>query len=468
MTMTTKKSSASAKKTSSQSNHNIPIVAIVGRPNVGKSSLFNRLIHKRLAVTHEQAGTTRDRIYYQISADNIPAILVDTGGLEYGKKENIEADIQSQARIAINEADLIIFVVDVSENLTVNDYEAATMLRKSDRNIVFVANKYDNDSFLQNLHEFTELGFGEPITVSAIHKIGIDELRELLAEKLKKSGWKKQEIKAKNKENTVNVCFLGRPNAGKSSLVNAILGEEKLIVSDVAGTTRDATDTEVVYKEQTYNLIDTAGLRRRGKIEPGLEKLSALRSLEAVERSDVICLILDYERGIRKQDLHISSYAQDAKKGLMLIVNKSDLMKDTESDRNRFIRILRHRFDFLPWVPVLFVSALKRKNIEKILEVAQQIYLERFKQIDKDELEGFMKEITYKHIPPKVSLTTPKIYSLEQTGINPPAFTFWVNDEKALHFSYRRYLENEIRKKYDFTGTSIRLIYKNKFTKNKK
>ena len=432
---------------------------------MGKSSLFNRLIKKRLAVTHEQAGTTRDRIYYQITVEEIPAIIVDTGGLEYGKKENIEADIQSQARIALREADLIMFVVDVSQDLTANDYEAATLLRKSGKNILFVANKYDHDGYKDNLPELSKLGFGEPVTVSAIHKLGIDELRLILAGKLTKTGWKKQEQRARNKQNEVNICFLGIPNAGKSSLVNAILGEDKLIVSNVAGTTRDSTDTEIVYKEQTYNLIDTAGLRRRGKIEPGLEKLSALRSLEAVERSDIICLILDYERGIRKQDLHISAYAQDAKKGLMLVINKSDLMKDTENDRNRFIRIIRHRFDFLPWVPVLFVSALKKKNLDKILEVSQQIYVERFKQISNEELSGFIKEVTYRHIPPKVSLITPKIYSMEQTGINPPAFTFLVNEERSIHFSYRRYLENEIRKKYDFTGTCIRMIYKNKYEK---
>ncbi len=452
----------STKKSPQNPTHTVPIIAIVGRPNVGKSSIFNRIIRKRLAVTHQQAGTTRDRIYYQINADGIPAIVVDTGGLEYGKKENIEADIQSQARIAVNEADLIIFVVDVSEELTSNDYEAATLLRKSGKNIIFVANKFDHEGLKGNLEELEKLGFGEPLAVSAIHKTGVEELRETLTYKLKKEGWKKQKERAESKENEIGICFLGRPNAGKSSLVNAILGEKKLIVSDIPGTTRDATDTGVIYKDQKFNLIDTAGLRRRGKIEPGLEKLSALRSLEALERSDVVCLILDYERGIRKQDLNISSYAQDSKKGLMLVVNKCDLMKNTESDRNRFIRILRHRFDFLPWVPVLFVSALKRKNIEKIMELAREIYLERFKQIGNEELDGFMKEITYKHIPPKVTLTTPKIYSLEQTGINPPTFTFWVNDEKALHFSYRRYLENEIRKKYGFNGTGIRLIYKNR------
>jgi GTP-binding protein len=341
------------------------------------------------------------------------------------------------------------------------------MLRKSGKTVVFIANKYDHPGHEEHIGEMTRLGFGEPLKVSAIHKTGIEEFRETLAQKLKKAGWKKQQERAERKEDTVSVCFLGRPNAGKSSLVNAILGEEKLIVSPVAGTTRDSTDTEIIYDGQKYTLIDTAGLRRRGRIEPGLEKLSALRSLEALERSDIACLILDYERGIRKQDLSISSYIQDARKGLILVVNKSDLMKDPESDRNRFVRVLRHRFDFLPWVPVLFVSALKKKNIEKILGLSQEIYRERFKQIGNEELDGFMKEITHRHIPPKVTLTTPKIYSLEQTGINPPTFTFWVNDDKAFHFSYRRYLENEIRKKYGFNGTGIRLIYKNKTGKKK-
>lgn len=442
-------------------DHQIPIIAIVGRPNVGKSSLFNRLIQKRVAITSDIAGTTRDRIYYRLEVGDITSILVDTGGMEYGKKENIEADVQSQARIGIAEADLILFVVDGSEGLTSNDYEAAQILRKTHKPILFIANKSDHTGMEEQRHELMKIGFGEAIEVSAIHKAGIDELMITLEKTLKKQGWKPQVAAPENK-NVTNICFVGRPNVGKSSLVNALFGEEKLIVSPIAGTTRDAVDVGIQWKGQEYNLIDTAGLRRRGKIEVGLEKLSSLRSLEAVERTDIACLILDFKEGISKQDMHISSYIVEAGKGLMLIVNKSDLMKKRDEEENRFLWNLKHKFDFLPWAPVIFVSALKKTNIEKILDIANQIQSERSKTIDLDELDGFMREVTYRHIPPKVGINRPKIYSLEQSKVNPPTFTFVVNDGKSLHFSYRRYLENELRKKYGFTGTSVKFIFKTK------
>ncbi len=272
----------------------------------------------------------------------------------------------------------------------------------------------------------------------------------------------------KDDKNILHLCFVGRPNAGKSSLVNALLGEEKLIVSDIPGTTRDAVDTGFIWKNKPFNFIDTAGIRRRGRIERGLEKLSTLRSLQAIERTDVVCLILDFEAGITKQDLHIAAYVLEAGKGLMLVVNKSDLMENEEEDTAKFIRILRAQFDFLPWAPVIFVSALKKTNIQKILELSLQIAQERLKVIDADELDGFMKEATYRHLPPQIGLNRPKIYSLVQDGVKPPTFVFMLNDATSLHFSYRRYLENEIRKKYEFTGTSIRLIFKKRPYKPRK
>lgn len=455
--------------TNQKEQQGLPIVAIVGRPNVGKSSLFNRLIHQRYAITSPTAGTTRDRIYFRAELNDLTVVLVDTGGLEYGKKENIEADVQSQVNVAIEEADLIFFVVDAKEGLTIEDERAAKILRKAKKKIIFVANKIDHKESQHNIPETMTLGFGEPIAMSAYHNINVSELIDEAEDILKKQGWKPlSETHSQERKKIINVCFLGKPNVGKSSLVNALLGKEKVIVSNIPGTTRDAIDTEITWNDQKFNLIDTAGLRRRGKIERGIEKLSSFRSLDAIERSDVVCLILDYEEGIRNQDQHISSYVQEAGKGLILVVNKIDLMEDRETDEAKTIHTLRRRFGFLPWAPIIFISALRRKNIEKTLELSQQIYQERFKRVDSEELNLFMKQITHKHLPPAHRNKIPVFYSMQQDAVNPPCFVYYVNDPSTIHFSYRRYLENELRKEYGFTGTAIRLYFKEKARKKRR
>jgi GTPase len=441
--------------------HKIPIIAIVGRPNVGKSSLFNRLVGRRIAIESEIAGTTRDRLYRHCEINSLTTVLVDTGGLEYGKKENIEADVATQAHLAIDESDLILFIVDAKEGLTVSDYDAASMLRKSHKKIILIANKIDAGDAALNLPELNKLGFGEPLEISAYHRHGIDTLLDETEARLKQMGFTRQPHDETMGE-TTNICFLGKPNVGKSSLVNALLGKPKVIVSDIPGTTRDAIDTEITWNGKKFNLIDTAGLRRRGKIERGLEKLSSFRALEAIERCDVACLIIDFKEGIKKQDQHIASYILEAGKGLMIVVNKTDLMDNREDDETRTINILRRKFEFLPWAPAIFVSALKKSNIEKVLDLSSQIHAERFLQLDKDELYGFMKDITYKHLPPHVGNRFPKFFSLEQTGINPPTFVYWVNDALAIHFSYKRYLENSLRARWPFTGTAIKVIYQQK------
>lgn len=453
---------------SSQSESKLPVIAIVGRPNVGKSSLFNRLINKRYAITSDIAGTTRDRIYYRTNFEDFTVVLVDTGGLEYGKKENIEADVRSQVELAMEDANLIFFVVDAKEGLTIEDHEAANRLRRTNKKIIFIANKIDTKASAEQLNELMTLGFGEPLEISAYHNINVDEVISTSVDILTNLGFKPLSKDKINKSDIVNICFLGKPNVGKSSLVNAIIGKPKVIVSEIPGTTRDAVDTDIAWNETQFNLIDTAGLRRRGKIERGLEKLSSFRSLEAVERSDIVCLILDYKEGIRKQDQHISAYALDAGKGILLVVNKIDLMDDREEDERRIINVLRKRFDFLPWAPVIFVSALNKKNVEKVLELAKEIHVERTRHIDKEELTEFIKEITFKHHPPSMGNRLPKFYSMEQDAINPPSFVYWVNAPNAIHFSYRRYLENELRKKYGFTGTSIKLYFKQKIKTKKK
>jgi GTP-binding protein len=436
----------------------VPIIAIVGRPNVGKSTFFNRLIHRRVAITSEIPGTTRDRIYYRTDFNGITAVLVDTGGLEYGKKDNIEADVQLQVRLAINESDLIFFIVDAKEGLTISDYEAAALLRKCGKKIIFIANKTDTSKSEYNIAEYGKLGFGEAIGISAYHGRGIDELIEETEKKLKELGYKENPV-SEIKPEVLNVCFLGKPNVGKSSLVNAMLGKPKIIVSDIPGTTRDTIDTEISWNEKLFNLIDTAGLRRRGKIERGLEKLSSFRSLDAIERSDIVCLIMDYKEGIRSQDQHIASYILEAGKGLILIVNKIDLMAKREEEENKTLRLLHRKFEFTPWAPVIFVSALRKTHVEKILDVATQIQNERFRKIDSDELSGFMQETVFKHLPPAMGNRLTKFNALMQTGVNPPMFAFKLNNPRAINFSYKRYLENEIRKRWPFTGTPIKIWF---------
>ncbi|MBD3327888.1 ribosome biogenesis GTPase Der [Candidatus Peregrinibacteria bacterium] len=438
----------------------LPKIAIVGRPNVGKSSLFNRLINKRHAITSKIAGTTRDRIYHRAEIGDYTAILIDTGGIEYGKKENIENDVQTQVDVAIQEADLVYFVVDAKEGLTIEDNQAAEKLRRSKKEIVLIANKVDTKESDSNIPEIMTLGFGEPTEISAYHNQNIGEIYSLTLEKFKKLQLSPLKDSDNLQHDTINISFIGKPNVGKSSIVNTIIGKEKVIVSDIPGTTRDAIDTEITWNDQKFTLIDTAGLRKRGKIERGIEKISSFRALDAIERSDIVCLLIDYKEGVRKQDQHISSYALEAGKGVIIIVNKSDLMDDKEAEQNRFIRILKSRFDFLPWAPVIFTSALKRKNVENILKLANEIYNERFKKIPDEELNLFMKEITHKHLPPTVGNRVNKFYKLEQDAVNPPCFVYYLKDPKSLHFSYRRYLENEIRKRYGFNGTAIRLYFK--------
>ncbi len=445
------------------STNKIPIIAIIGKPNVGKSSLFNRLLRKRIAITSDIAGTTRDRIFFRTSFDEMDAILVDTGGLEFENKQDIEADMQSQARIAINQADLVLLVVDANQEPTTNDIQAIEALRKSPQNIIFIANKSDHPDNLNYLN-WSQFGLGDPLPVSVIHNQNINELNKKVVSSLEKAGYKK--ALTQKKSNKIKIAFIGRPNAGKSTLINSIIKEERLITSSTPGTTRDAVDIDVEYNDQHFTLIDTAGLRRRGSIEKGIEKYSAMRSLDAIERADIVCLLMDYSVGIRALDQHICSYALEASKGLILIVNKIDLMDDRQEQEKRIINLLRRRFDFLSWAPVLFTSGIRQKNITKIFDQAQEIYQNRFQRIDHLELSQFLQKNYHKHYPGTVGRKKLLFYDMEQIGINPPKFRIDVNDFELIHFSYQRYLENEFRKQFGFAGTSIDFIY-NPLPKNK-
>ncbi|MBD3361157.1 ribosome biogenesis GTPase Der [Candidatus Peregrinibacteria bacterium] len=437
-----------------------PTVAIVGKPNVGKSTLFNSIIGKRHAVIAEEAGTTRDRVSQKTEMNGYEVILVDTGGIFYGKKKDIESDIQAQAKTAINEADIILFVVDISKNLTVDDFTAANILRKSKKNIILVGNKSDNPEIEKNIFNIYELGFEKPIPVSAIHKTGIDKVKKEIIKKFDelKINKRKKEIP----ENLINICILGKPNAGKSSLVNAFIGSEKVIVSETPGTTRDVTDTEISYDNEKFNLIDTAGLRKRGKRSRGIEKFSTLRALNSLERSDIVVLLIDAGEGITKQDTHIAQQVLETEKGLIIVVNKIDLFKEKEKMRNNIISSLMRKFSFLSWAPVVFVSAKNKKNIFQIFKIAEKIINERKKRIQTSELNDFLQKITQKHLPASSKIKKPKFMYGSQVDTDPPKFLLFFKNAKNLHFTYPRFIENEIRKKYGFEGTAISIKIKEK------
>lgn len=442
-----------------------PIIAIVGRPNVGKSSLFNRLIGKRQAITAKEAGTTRDRIIQKWSCNGHETLLIDTGGLEYGKQESIEADIQSQANIAIGDADLILFVVDTIDDLTSDDFSAADILRKSQKPAILVANKCEQANIEEKVFNILELGFGEPIQVSAIHNLGIDALKNDIEKALKKLKFKKQK-KTTDETDKISLSIIGKPNAGKSSLVNALTNSEKVIVSEIPGTTRDMTDTELSYKDQEFVLTDTAGLRRPGKIQRGIEKFSSLRVISAIEKSEIIVLLIDGVEGPTHQDCHIAQLALEAKKGVILAINKSDLL-DGDAEKSFLLRKLQRKFSFIPWTPVIFVSAKNKKNTYKILELANKIMEERKKRISTAELNTFLQKTCFKHLPASAKNKKPKFFYGSQVAVCPPTFTLFFKNPKNLHFSYPRYLENEIRKKYGFDGTAIELKFKAKSEERK-
>lgn len=435
----------------------LPVVAIVGRPNVGKSSLFNRLVGKRHAIESVVSGTTRDVISHRADFGARDVLLVDTGGLEIDSNGDIEADVQSQARAAITGADVVIFVVDVRTDLTAADFHAADILRKSGKACVMVANKCDHISSLEEkTYNFYELGFGEPVAISAIHGTGLDELRHFVSVKLDELGFDTE--KSEQKEKGIRISFVGRPNVGKSSLINGLFGKSKVIVSDTPGTTRDAVEVPFEYLGEQFVLIDTAGVRKRGKVEAGIEKYSVMRSLQSLEDTDIAVLVLDSVDGVRAQDLHIAEFVLEEAKGLIIAVNKMDTFEDQDKMRHRLTVLLQKRMVFIPWAPVVFTSAKRGTNLMPILELAKKIYETRKLQISNEELKFWLDDTIEQHIPTGgKGIRRVEVLSVKQTGINPPAFVFNVRNPQNLHFSYVRYLENKLREKFGFNGTGIKV-----------
>lgn len=451
-----------------------PIITIVGRPNVGKSTLFNKIIGSRIAITTDEPGTTRDRIFYKVEHPKIDFFLVDTGGLDFGKGDNtIESDMQLQARVAIEEADLILFLIDSKTTLTGEDFKVADLLRKKagSKPVFLVASKCDKNLEDAELAELYKLGLGEPHQVSALHRTGLDGLLGEIVETLRKRDFIMKDspldkLEDRMEERHRNIAIVGRPNVGKTSLINALLNKEKLIVSEIPGTTRDSTDSLIQHKDKNYNFIDTAGLKRPGKTKLGVERFSALRSMASIERCDVTLLVIDSSEPIGHQDQQIANYILKSGKGLIILANKWDL-KDEDSPteekrKNAYIGKLKNKFVFLPWAPVIFTSAVTKKNLHQIFDQVEIILEERKKRITTSKLNNFVEQLVLDHAPTGKTPTKPRIYYITQAEVNPPHFIIFVNKKRAFHFSYLRYMENRIREKFKFIGTPIRLEYREK------
>ncbi|MDD2435627.1 MAG: ribosome biogenesis GTPase Der [Bacilli bacterium] len=431
-----------------------PVVALVGRPNVGKSTIFNRLIGKKIAIIEDQPGITRDRIYGQVDFRNYQFHLIDTGGIEISNN-NLNEEIKMQAEIAIDESDLVLFVVDGKEGLTSNDYLVRDMLMKSGKDVIVVINKVDSKLAKENIYDFYELGFEHYIKVSGEQNHGITDLLEEITKDFK-------EITAESDNNIIKFSVIGRPNVGKSSLVNAILNEERIIVSNQAGTTRDAIDTPFTYHGEEYIVIDTAGMRKKGRIYENVEKYSLLRALKAIDRSNVCLIVINAEEGIIEHDKHIAGYAIEAGKAVVIVVNKWDTVDDKDTNMRAFIKDIRNNFQFMPYAPIVFLSAKTKKRIHTLMPEILKAYQNSKKEIKTSLLNDVINDAYNLNLPPTYKDKRLKIYFSHQVSTCPPTFNIQVNSKGLVHFSYKRYLENKIRESFDFEGTPIVIQFKNK------
>ncbi|MGL4875693.1 MAG: ribosome biogenesis GTPase Der [Clostridium sp.] len=430
------------------------IVAIVGRPNVGKSTLFNRLAGKRISIVEDTPGVTRDRVYAQAEWLNYNFTMIDTGGIEPERDDIIVKQMRRQANIAIETADVIVFIVDGKEGVTAADEEVATMLRKSKKPVVLVVNKVDSLKEEDNAWEFYNLGIGEPITISASQGLGLGDMLDRVVEGFDKNAGDEEE------DEYIRIAMIGKPNVGKSSLVNRLLGEDRVIVSNVPGTTRDAIDSYLETEEGKFILIDTAGIRRKSKVKEEIERYSVVRTYTAIERADVCILMIDAEDGITEQDEKIIGYAHEMRKAVMVIVNKWDLIEKDDKTLDKYKKDLQSKLKFLGYAQYLFISALTGQRSHKVLEVAKKCYDNYSKRISTGILNDVISRAVLMKEPPVVGIKRMKIYYATQVATKPPKFIFFVNDSSATHFSYQRYLENQLRESFDFEGTGIQIEYR--------
>ncbi|MBQ2095022.1 MAG: ribosome biogenesis GTPase Der [Firmicutes bacterium] len=437
-----------------------PIVAIVGRPNVGKSTFFNKVVGRRISIVEDTPGVTRDRIIAEAEWTGHHFFVIDTGGIEPDSKEIIPAQMRMQAELAMDMADVILFLVDGRDGLTTADEEVGAMLRRKGKDVILVANKIDTAKMPDHYYDFYELGLGEPFAISSTNQLGLGDLLDEIVSRFPEKSM------AEDDEDDIKIAIIGKPNVGKSSIVNAFVGEERVIVSDIAGTTRDSIDTPFEKDGVKYTLIDTAGIRRRSKVTDDVEKFSVVRAVAAIERCDVALLVIDATEGVTEQDKKIAGIAHEAGKGIIVVVNKWDLVAKETNTMRDFERRVKGEMVFMSYAPVLFTSALKGQRLPQVLETARSVAEMRAMRVSTGQLNNLIQDAMMMNNPPSDKGRRLKIYYVTQVGVKPPLFSFQVNDRELMHFSYSRYLENKIRDAYSFAGTSIKFVFREKGEKD--
>lgn len=428
-----------------------PIVAIVGRPNVGKSTLFNRIAGERISIVEDTPGVTRDRIYTHAEWLGKNFNLIDTGGIEMSD-QSLSTQIREQAEIAIDEADVIILVVDVQNGITDADEKVAQLLYRSNKPVVLAVNKVDNPERRTDIYDFYSLGLGEPYPVSSVHGVGLGDLLDAVIKNF-------PETAENGTDDSIRFSLIGRPNVGKSSLVNAILGQQRVIVSNIAGTTRDAINTKFVADHREFTMVDTAGIKKKGKLYENTERYALMRSMKAIDDSDVVLVVLNADEGIRELDKHIAGYAHEAGKAVIIVVNKWDLIKNRDHrTMTDFTNLIRNEFQYLSYAPIIFVSAITKQRLIKIPKLIEEVYDHARRRIKSSTLNDVLMDAIAANPTPSTNGKRLRVYYGTQVAVEPPTFVIFVNDPDLMHFSYERYLENQIRQAFDFTGTPIHLI----------
>ncbi len=436
-----------------------PIVTIVGRPNVGKSTLFNRIAGRRISITEDTPGITRDRIYAECQWLDNYFTLIDTGGIEPNTTDTIFEQMRIQAEIAIDMADVVLFMVDGKEGLRADDTEVAQMLRKANKEIILLVNKMDRFVDEDNIYEFYKLGLGDPVSISSAEALGIGDLLDEIISKFDKS------MNTEEEDDSIKIAVIGKPNAGKSSIINKIIGEERVIVSDIPGTTRDAIDTKFESNHKKYTLIDTAGIRKKSKVLESVEKYSVLRAFTAVERADICILVIDADKGVTEQDIRIAGYSHDSNKGMIIAVNKWDLIEKDNKTFKEFTDDIRQKLAYAPYAPIMTVSALTGQRVNKMLDAVDEVYSFRNLRISTGVLNDILTEAVLMNQPATVKGKRLKIFYGSQVAVNPPKFLIFVNDKEIVHFSYERYIENKIREAFEYKGTPIIIEFRNRSEK---